>query len=235
MPTEKDITGQKKAEDALQKSEEQLRQLTIYMDAKNEDERKRLAIEIHDGLGQLLTGLQMDLQWIKKKWPQGNTQIITKFVQMNSIINMAVKEIQKLSFQLRPKMLDDLGLKETLRSEIQQFEERTGIKCILTYEPEELKIEGDKSSMIYRVLMELLTNIYRHAKADEVKIKLKIKNKLCIFTVSDNGIGITSEQINSNSSFGLITINESVKLCNGEVKFFGKFNKGTTVKVSIPN
>ena len=229
-----DITDRKLTEKSLLQSEMQLRELTKYMDSKNEDEKKRIAKEIHDGLGQLLTGLQMDLQWITKKWPQESALLQNKFTSMNNIIDTTIKEIQKLSIELRPKMLDELGLLETLKSEIRQFEEKTGIHCYFQSYPYEFDMEYNRSSAIYRIFMELLTNIYRHAKATKVHIKLEMKKQSCIFTVIDNGVGITQEQIKGKSSFGLISIHERVKVWDGSVNISGIHNKGTTVNVTIP-
>ncbi|RLD45272.1 MAG: hypothetical protein DRI89_01615 [Bacteroidetes bacterium] len=229
-----DITEQKKVEKALQQSEKQLRQLTKYMDSKYEDEKKRIAKEIHDGLGQLLTGLQMDLQWIAKKWPRESAVLKNKFVSMNNIIDTSVREVQKLSFQLRPKMLDELGLLETIRSEVNRFEERSGIICIISVKPDEFELEYNRSVTIYRVLMELLTNIYRHANASKVEVMLEMKEKCCTFTIRDNGVGISQEQIDGETSFGLISINERVNVWNGNVYIYGKPDIGTTVSVTIP-
>ena len=214
--------------------EEQLRQLTIYMDTKTEDEKKLIAREIHDGLGQLLTGLKMDIQWIAKKWPQKNETLQKKFTSMNQIIDDSVREVQKLSIQLRPKMLDELGLLEAIMWETREYEEKTGIKCKVEFEPEYFEVEYDRSSTIYRILSELLTNVYRHAKATKVNIQLRMTKKNYVLTVSDNGIGITDTEINNHLSFGLITIVERVNMWNGKVKFTGSKQMGTTVSVKIP-
>jgi len=232
--TIQDITERKMAEHSLKESEEQLRQLTIYMDSKTEEEKKRIGREIHDGLGQLLTGLKMDLQWISKKWPAESTTLKNKFKSMNNIIDTSVKEVQKLSIQLRPKMLDELGLLETMQLEADQFEERTGIYCNVEFSPEEFEVEHERSSTIYRVLMELLTNVYRHAKATKVNIQLKRQKNAYMLTFSDNGTGIKKEQIESKLSFGLISITERVKIWDGSVKISGKENKGTMINVIIP-
>jgi len=229
-----DITKRKRVEQSLKRSEEQLRQLTIYMDTKSEEEKKRIAREIHDGLGQLLTGLKMDLQWITKKWPPKEEKLQKKLATMNKILDDSVKEVQKLSIQLRPKMLDELGILETIQWETRQFEERTGMICHLKFTPEEFDVEYDRSSTIYRILTELLTNVYRHAQATKVDIQLKMSKKNYILTVADNGRGITKDEINSHLSFGLISIVERVNTWNGKVKFKGNSNNGTTVIVKIP-
>ncbi len=232
--TIQDITERKLVERSLLESEEQLRQLTIYMDSKTEDEKKRIAEEIHDGLGQLLTGLKMDLQWISKKWPAESETLRDKFNSMRNIIDTSVKEVQKLSIQLRPKMLDELGLLETIQWEAYQFEERTGIYCEVHFSPEEFEVDHERSSTIYRILMELLTNVYRHAKATKVNVQLVMKGNNYILTFSDNGVGIQKEQIESKFSFGLISITERVKMWDGDIKITGKKNKGTTFKVIVP-
>ncbi len=232
--TIQDITERKLAERSLLESEEQLRQLTIYMDSKTEDEKKRIAEEIHDGLGQLLTGLKMDLQWISKKWPAESEILRNKFISMKNIIDSSIKEVQKLSIQLRPKMLDELGLLETMHWEADQFEEKTGIYCRVQFSPEEFEVEHERSSTIYRVFMELLTNVYRHANATKVHVKLEIKKNTYMLTFSDNGIGIKQEQIESKFSFGLISITERIHMWDGSIKIKGDHGKGTICEIIIP-
>jgi PAS domain S-box-containing protein len=232
--TIQDITERKLVERSLLESEEQLRQLTIYMDSKTEEEKKRIAEEIHDGLGQLLTGLKMDLQWISKKWPTESEILRDKFNSMRNIIDSSVKEVQKLSIQLRPKMLDELGLLETIQWEADQFEERTGIFCKVQFSPAEFEVDQERSSTIYRILMELLTNVYRHAQATKVHLKLEIKKNNYVLTFSDNGVGIKQEQIESKFSFGLISITERIHVWDGSIKIKGDKGKGTTCEVIIP-
>lgn len=232
--TIQDITERKIAEQSLKESEEQLRQLTIYMDSKTEEEKKRIGKEIHDGLGQLLTGLKMDLQWIAKKWPTQSESLKRKLTSMNNIIDTSVKEVQKLSIQLRPKMLDELGLLETIQWEAAHFEERTGIYCRVLFVPDEFDVEHERSSTIYRILMELLTNVYRHANATKVEILLEKHKDKYEMQFTDNGIGIEKEKVKSKFSFGLISITERVHTWSGNIEFISTKNKGTKVIVQIP-
>jgi len=229
-----DITERKIAEEEIKRSANQLRELTKYTDAKFEEERKRIGNEIHDGIGQLLTSIIMDLQWVEKKWPEESALAKDKFKSMVSTINTGVKEVQKLSIELRPKMLDNLGLIETIQSEAEKFDEKTGIYCDVQFEPEYFEVDYERTSTIYRILMELLTNTYRYADAKKVAIKLEKKKEAYLLTFIDDGIGITEDQINSRSSFGLITILERVNKWHGTFKISGEHKKGTTVQVTIP-
>jgi len=153
---------------------------------------------------------------------------------MNNIIDTSVKEVQKLSIQLRPKMLDELGLLETIQWEATQFEERTGIYCNVKFIPEEFDVEHERSSTLYRILMELLTNVYRHSEATKVSILLEKQKDVYNLEFSDNGIGIKKEKITSRFSFGLISITERAHTWNGNVEFISKKKKGTKVTVQIP-
>ncbi len=229
-----DITERKKTEEALLKSEEELRAYTVYFDTKVEEEKKRIASEIHDGIGQLLTILKMDLLWIKKKIPEINMQINDKFDSMKNMIDSGVQMVQDISMRLRPGMLDDLGFVATIRWELIEFQKRTGIKCVIFFEPNDLKIDFDRSTTLYRVILEVLTNVYRHSGATQVDVSLIKKQDELILRVQDNGKGITKNDIASSFSFGLIGIKERVKIWKGKVEIVGVNKKGTIVTTRIP-
>lgn len=228
------ITERKKAELALKRSEEQIRAYTLYFDTKVEEDKKSLAREIHDGLGQLLTALKMELLWIKKKIPEDNDQISKKIVEMTELIDSGVYMIQDLSMQLRPNMLDDLGLIETIKWKLDEFQERTNIKYRVVFEPDEFKVELDRSTSLFRILLEILNNIFRHSGASNVDVSLINKTNEIILKVKDDGKGITDEEINSSFSFGIIGIKERVNIWKGNLQFKGVPGKGTIVTVNIP-
>ena len=229
-----DITAHKQAEEALKASEERLRNLTVYMDTKVEEEKKHISREIHDGLGQMLTGLKMDLMWTKKNIPEIKTQINEKFESMKNNIDSSVQLVQNISMQLRPKMLDDLGLADTILWELTEFKERSGINYEYNFELNNFSIDFDRSTTIFRILLEILTNIYRHSGASEIEIELRKRKKDIVLEVHDNGKGISMDEINSNLSFGIIGIMERVNVWKGDAKFTGKKGKGTTVTITIP-
>ena len=230
----KDITERKKAEETLLKSEVELRAYTVYFDTKVEEEKKIIAAEIHDGLGQLLTILKMDLLWLKKKIPEKNIQINEKFDSMKNMIDSGVQMVQDISMRLRPGMLDDLGLIATIQWELNEFQERTGIKCKGFFEPDDFTVDFNRSTTLFRILMEILTNVYRHSGASQVDVSLIKKQDELILRVQDNGKGITKEEITSSFSFGIIGIKERANIWKGKVKFTGIQGKGTIVTTRIP-
>ena len=229
-----DITLRKKAEEELRSSREQLRSLSAYLQSTREKERMYIAREIHDELGQMLTALKMDISWLNSKIPKDQKSLLVKTKSMLDLVDTAVKTVQKISTELRPGLLDDLGLAAAIEWQIGEFQRRTGIICELDLGFEDIIFEQDVSTAIYRILQEALTNIVRHADATKVKISCKETADMIKIKVIDNGKGITEEQITNPQSFGLIGIRERVHLLEGEVEIIGIPDKGTTVIVRIP-
>ncbi len=229
-----EITMRKKAEEELKTSREQLRNLTAYLQSAREKERMYVAREIHDELGQSLTALKMDLFWMHKKLSGDQKALIEKTKSMLKLINSAANTVRRISGELRPGLLDDLGLTAAIEWQMGQFQRRTGIQCELVFEPEEIIIDQDISTALYRIFQEALTNIARHSHATTVKIFLEMKSHEIALNIKDNGRGITQENIGSTKSFGLIGIRERVRLLQGEVEISGIRDKGTVVCVTIP-
>jgi PAS domain S-box-containing protein len=230
----RDITEHKRAEEELQRSREELRNLADHLQSVREQERTTIAREIHDDLGQTLTALKMDISWLGKKLPKDQETLLEKTKAMTKLTDMTIKTVKKISTELRPGLLDDLGLVAAIEWQTEEFENRTGIRCELTVDPEEIILDQDRSTAIFRIFQETLTNIARHAKATRVTISLKEKDDKVELRVRDNGKGITKEQISDSKSFGLMGIRERVHLLGGKVKITGKPGEGTTVVVSIP-
>lgn len=229
-----DITKRREVEEELKCSREQLRNLSIHLQTAIEEERKYIAREIHDELGQILTALKIDLFWLNCKMPKDNKNLVSKTRFMCELIDTAIKTIQKISSEIRPGILDDLGLSSAIEWYSADFQNRTGIKCELFLDTNDSTLDHDISIAIYRIVQEALTNVARHARATKLSINMtEVENKI-IIKITDNGIGITEEQISNPKSFGLTGIRERVHLLGGEVKIKGIPNLGTTIYINIP-
>lgn len=230
-----DITEKKQAEKELKNSREQLRCLSAYLHSAIEQERKFIAREMHDELGQLFTVLNIDLAWLERKLKTNNKPLVTKIESMKEMIDSGIKTIQKVSTELRPGLLDHLGLTAAIEWHTKEILKNKGIKYNLELEAaDELFIDKDISTTIFRIYQEALTNIIRHSGANFINISLKKEPGNIIFKVADNGKGITKEQIENARSYGLTGIRERVYLLGGALKIVGKPGKGTTLRVKVP-
>jgi PAS domain S-box-containing protein len=228
------VLERKGAEEELKSSREQLRNLSAYLQTVREEEGKHIAREIHDELGQALTALKMDISWLINKLPNDQKPLIEKTKSMSKLTDTTIQTVQRILTELRPGLLDDLGLAAAIEWQAEEFQKRTGIKCEVTLDPDEIIIDQDRSTAIFRIFQEALTNVSRHANATKVKVNLKKKAEKLILKVKDDGRGITEKQISDPKSFGLIGIRERVHLFGGEFKISGIRDKGTTVTVGIP-
>lgn len=231
-----DITERKLAEEELKSSREQLRYLSAHLQSAIEKERMYIARDIHDELGQLLTALKMDLFWINSKIHKNNRRtILTKIKSMMELIDISVKTVQKISSELRPGLLDDLGLPAAIEWQVDEFQKRSGIRCELNLNfSEETVLDQDISTAVYRILQEALTNVIRHANATALKVDCSKENNKLMLKVIDNGKGITAQQITNAKSYGLTGIRERAHLLGGEVNIKGEPGKGTILTVSLP-
>jgi len=229
-----DITERKRVEDELQSSRKQLRNLTTYLESVREQERTVIAREIHDELAQVLTALKMDLSWLDNRLPRDQNSLLDKTKSMNSLIDTTIKTVKRISAELRPGILDDLGLVAAIEWQAEEFQERTGIVCHITADPADMIVDQDRSTAIFRIFQETLTNVARHAHATRVTVILKEKTRALTLSVRDNGKGITEEQIADSESFGLIGMRERVYPWGGKITIKGTPGKGTAVLVSVP-
>jgi signal transduction histidine kinase len=230
----RDITERKKAEEAIRRSEEQLRNLTAYIQKVTEIERANIAREIHDELGQALTVLKIDLSWMRKRLGKDQTFVIEKVDAMSKIIDRTIVTVKKISTDLRPGLLDDLGLSAAIEWQAEEFEKRTGIRCSIMIDPKDITFDKDRNTALFRIFQETLTNIARHAEATEVTINLRIKDDQIHLTVQDNGRGIRDDELASPQSFGLMGMQERAIMFGGNTKIYGLAGRGTTVTVRIP-
>jgi len=229
-----DITIRKKAEEELRASREQLRNLSAYLQSAREKERMYIAREIHDELGQTLTALKMDVFWLHKKFSPEQKPMLEKTNSMSAQIDSAVETVRRISRELRPGLLDDLGLTAAVEWQVGEFQQRTGIRCELVRDPDEIIVEQDISTAVYRIFQEAMTNIARHSDATMVKIFLEMKPDEILLQIKDNGGGISQEKIESTTSFGLIGMRERVRILQGELKISGVKGGGTLVEATMP-
>ena len=230
----RDITEHKRFEEELKNSREYLRNLSMHLQSVREEERTRIAREIHDELGQALTALKIDLSWLNNKLPEERKSLLEKTGSMLKLIDSTIQTVRRISSELRPGILDDFGLAAAIEWQAEEFQNRTGIKCEVNLEPEDIIFDQALSTTIFRIFQEAMTNVARHANATRVKVNLKEEAGMLALEVKDNGKGITEEQISSPQSFGLIGIRERAYSFEGEVKISGIPDKGTTVTVIIP-
>ncbi|MFC1563969.1 PAS domain-containing protein [candidate division KSB1 bacterium] len=230
-----EIVQHKKTEIELESSRAQLREHSLYLESVREEERTRISREIHDGLGQYLTVLKMDLTWLKNNLPENQPVLLEKTGTMSKLIDDTIGTVQKIASELRPSILDDLGLVAAVEWLINELEKRSGIKFETRLSFKENWKNKELSTTIFRILQESITNIIRHSKASKVKIDIHEKAEDLLIEVADNGIGINKKHLSDKKSFGLLGMRERIRPFKGELEIIGIKNKGTTVKIAIPD
>ncbi len=230
-----DITERKQAEEQLKNSNEELRALSARLQTVREEESLRIAREIHDDLGGALTGLKMELSWLGKRLPESSDEATRqKLKSMSDFIDETMQKVRNISTELRPSVLDDLGLSAAIKWQAGEFQQRTEIECKITSLPEEIALRPEKSTAVFRILQEILTNVARHANASLIEISLAEHGTDLVLKVSDNGRGIKESDIADPKSLGLLGMRERAVVFGGRVEITGAEGRGTTVTVSIP-
>lgn len=232
--TYEDITARKQGERELERSREQLRQLSAHLESVREKERTHIARELHDELGQLLTALNTDIILLSKQLPRDQKSLLSKTESMGRLVDMTMDTVKRIYMDLRPGMLDHLGIAAAMSWQAEEFQKRTGILCKVVVQPEDIEADSEVSTAIFRIFQETLTNVVRHANASRVAVSLKASAGRLLLTVRDNGKGIAEEQLAKPNSFGLLGIRERTYHLGGEVIISGEAGKGTVVKVTIP-
>jgi PAS domain S-box-containing protein len=231
----RDISERKAAEEELRESRELLRKLAARLEAVREEERSAIAREIHDELGQVLTGLRMELVWLRDKLPPNGDHLEERVNSMAELLDRTLEDVRKLASRLRPAILDDLGLEAAIEWQADDFSKRTGIPCRLESEATGLEPDRLRDTAVFRTLQEALTNVARHAEATAVDIRLYVKDDDELrLKVTDNGKGITREQIRSSTSLGLVGMRERVGGLRGLVLIHPAAKGGTEVSLSLP-
>ncbi|NCC53134.1 MAG: PAS domain S-box protein [Spartobacteria bacterium] len=230
-----DITARKQAEDQLKESRRELRKLSEHLQEVKEEESRRIARRIHDELGQLLMSLKIDVSWLRKHAAPGETLLHEKTVAMSALIDTITDTVQNISLELRPSVLDTLGLNAAIDWQIREFEKRTNITCMLNTEiDDDIQIGKHGQTAIFRIIQEALTNVARHARAREITLTLEIIEHILHVTIQDNGIGIPEEKLADFNSFGLIQMRERAVSCGGTIDITAMAPTGTRIVVRIP-
>lgn len=217
----------------LRDSEKRLRRLSQHQQKTQEEERARLARELHDELGQALTALRIDLSRMVIQ-AAGNTELLTALAEMQSVVETIDADIERIQTELRPGLLDDLGLLDALEWQVGEFEKRSGIKCSLKTSIDNSSLNQELSLTLYRIIQEAMTNIARHAEANRLLLNLQEDRNNIILTIKDNGRGVRPEELEKKGSFGLIGMRERVNLLQGEMRIEGVPGKGTTLFIKTP-
>jgi PAS domain S-box-containing protein len=226
------ITERKKAEEEIKNMSDSLAMLNNRLEDISENERKLISRELHDQLGQSLSALKIDIGWLSEKIPSDSEEG-AKLKEICELLSSTIKNVQRISSELHPAMLEDLGLHTTMEWYCGEFKKRTGIDIHL--KSDDIQFPDEKKSLVlYRILQEALTNVTRHANAKNVNINLYQTDDSVILEVIDDGIGIKKEKINSYKSLGFIGMRERAKKYNGSIDISSTLNKGTKLSVSIP-
>jgi PAS domain S-box-containing protein len=233
-----DITQRKQAEQE-RASREQLRGLAARLEAAREEERTRVAREIHDVLAQELLQIKLDIAWLNRRLAEPidarkQKLLLEKLASMNLMTDTAAQTVQKIATELRPIVLDSLGLCAAIEWQAADFQRRTEIHCKTDVPAEDIPMARDRSTAVFRILQESLTNVARHAQAKEVQISLRQEADEIILTVRDSGRGIRASQEEDPRSIGLLGMRERALLLNGRCKISGQAGKGTIVELRLP-
>ncbi len=227
------VIERKKTFEELAGSREELRGLSTHLQTLREEERTGIAREIHDALGQSLTAMKLDLSWIKNRL-DGQGELVARAEAMGSMIDATINTVRRISGELRPGLLDDIGLLAAIEWYAGEFEKRSGVACRVSAGSEEPELDEKVSINIYRIVQESLTNIIRHANATAVDVDLVVDADALTLTIRDNGRGITGEEASSARSLGLIGIRERALSCGGTITIEGEPGRGTVVTAHIP-
>jgi len=216
-------------------SQKQLRQLSRHIELVREEERTRIAREVHDELGQVLTTLKLELSLLSKKLPRSNNSFQAATQRMLRLMDQTIQAVKRISTDLRPPILDVFGLAEAIEWQGKEFQARTGIRFEIEARPKKICLDQSRSTTVFRIFQEILTNVARHANAKKIHVNLTDKNDTLTLKVKDDGIGITRQQISDLKSLGILGMHERALAWGGTLDLQGAPNQGTVVTMGIPH
>ena len=234
-----DITDRRIGEEALLNSRNQLAALAVRLESVREEERTRIALEVHDVLGQALTGLKLDVAWVHKRItesiePAQHAAVLARLASARELLDSTIQSVRDIATTLRPGVLDELGLEAAVEWQAQEFQHRTGIVCDTTIWPRNMVLEPGQSTALFRIFQEILTNVARHAQATNVSIRLEQSGEHVSLQVGDNGRGISGVEQSGPEAFGLLGMRLRAQQQGGSFDIQGILGTGTTVTVLIP-
>lgn len=231
----RDVTEQHYAEEEARRSKEELHRLSSQLLVLQEEERKKIAREIHDEFGQALTALKMDMAWMKSKLSQDQPGLRAKADKMANLMDSTIQAMRKTVMELRPTILDELGLIQAVRWQVEQFRGRSGLKVKLIIDRDDIAPSPETSGPLFRILQEALTNIVRHSGAKHVEVELRHSDSELEMRISDDGSGFCWQTVKKGHSHGLIGMRERAELIGGKLEVSSEKGRGTTVRVKVPN
>jgi PAS domain S-box-containing protein len=229
----RDVTELRRTEAELAQYRGQLRALAARIESAQEEERSRIAREIHDELGQALTILKLDLGWLRANLPR-RPAVTRRIRAMDEILDRTLDALRRLAADLRPAVLDQLGLRAAIRSLARDFEARTGVRAHVDLAAADVRLDPDLATTAYRILQEALTNVARHAGASRVDIALRVTPQAVSLEVRDDGRGITPRELASPGSLGLLGMRERARSWGGDVHISAAPERGTIVRATLP-
>jgi PAS domain S-box-containing protein len=230
-----DVTEQVRAQEELRSTNEQLRALAARMEQIREEERRVIAREIHDQIGQALTALKLDVGWLRSQLPRDAGPAVDERARgMEGLVDQTIETARRVSAMLRPAILDDIGLSAAIRWQTREFEQRTGVACELDLPTDGPMIAPPIALSMYRIVQEALTNVARHAHAHHVHIGLSVDPENAVLTLADDGRGVTAEEMERPTSLGIVGIRERALAVGGQVTITGSAERGTTLTVRVP-
>ncbi len=234
LGTLQDVTERRLAEAQLKRNHEELRRLADHIQSAREDERISVAREIHDEMAQSLTAQKIDLVRLRSRLPDDDTYLTGLSGDILQSINQTIHSVQRILTELRPALLDDLGLLAAIEWQVDQFQQRTEMQCQLSLPDEEPALTQKERTALFRIMQESLSNILRHSNATKMCLELRVKGHWLLMNISDNGIGLSEIDVLDSKSFGLMGMRERAHIFGGSVNIEGEFGKGTTVSTRIP-
>jgi len=223
-----DVTERRQAERARR-----IQELAAHLQSAREEERSHLARELHDELGQSLTGLKLEVSYIGRR-AADDEPTLERLRGVVKMIDECIASVRRISSDLRPQMLDELGMTEAIRWQVNEFERRTGVPCAIEFPERRIGWEKEKDTAMFRILQEALTNIARHAEATRAWVKVALEGDGVLLEVGDDGRGFSRDSVADGSSFGLIGMEERARICGGSIRFVPAGDSGTIVSVRFP-